>query len=105
LVVARAPAALATLGIVIGLTTILLMVTIIQGLNESVGSQLSKLGSRTLYVDKFPWATEGNLLQLPQPAGHYPGRLRRHPSHSRYAVYITPTVGRGSPSAAQPRPQ
>ncbi|MBL7191140.1 ABC transporter permease [bacterium] len=47
--------ALTTLGIIIGVLTVILMITIVQGLNESFKRQISFIGSGLLYVDKMPW--------------------------------------------------
>lgn len=46
---------LTTLGIVIGVTTVVTIVALIQGLNKSFESQISAIGSTTLYIQKFPW--------------------------------------------------
>jgi putative ABC transport system permease protein len=45
---------LTTLGIIIGVTTVITMMSITQGLKKSVEEELSVLGSNTFYVDKFP---------------------------------------------------
>ncbi|NLH50384.1 MAG: ABC transporter permease [Myxococcales bacterium] len=47
---------LTTLGIVIGITTIIAIVSIVEGLNESFSDQLANLGKGVLYVQKYPWA-------------------------------------------------
>ena len=46
---------LTTLGIIIGVLTVILMITIVQGLNESFKKQISFLGSGLLYINKMPW--------------------------------------------------
>jgi len=46
---------LTTLGIVIGVLTVILMLTIVHGLNESFKGQLSFIGTGILYVNKQPW--------------------------------------------------
>ncbi|RKH60543.1 ABC transporter permease [Corallococcus llansteffanensis] len=51
---------LTTLGIGIGVATLLAIVGIIQGLNTSFEKQLSTLGANTIYVSKFPWMIKGN---------------------------------------------
>ncbi|MBN1540689.1 ABC transporter permease [candidate division KSB1 bacterium] len=53
---------LTTLGIVIGVTTVITIVALIQGLNKAFTSQISALGSDILYIDKFPWMMEGNTF-------------------------------------------
>jgi putative ABC transport system permease protein len=55
LVANKMRAALTTLGIVIGVMTVILMITIILGLNKSVEKQFSFLGSNTLYVSRWDW--------------------------------------------------
>src|SRR4051812_30899062 len=51
---------LTTVGVGIGVATLLAIIGIIQGLNASVAKQLSSLGSNTLFVSKFPWGFGGN---------------------------------------------
>jgi len=48
-------AALTTLGIIIGVVTVTMMMTIIQGLNTSFAKQISFIGSNTVYIDQYPW--------------------------------------------------
>ncbi len=48
-------ASLTTLGIVIGVITVTLMMMIIQGLNQSFTDQISFLGAKTVYVQRWPW--------------------------------------------------
>ena len=46
---------LTTLGIVIGVMTVITIVALVQGLNKSFANQISAIGTTTLYVQKFPW--------------------------------------------------
>jgi putative ABC transport system permease protein len=46
---------LTTLGVMIGVLTVIGMLALIDGLNKTVQSQLSSIGSTTLYVQKFSW--------------------------------------------------
>jgi putative ABC transport system permease protein len=48
-------ASLTTLGIVIGVVTVTMMMMIIQGLNKSFQDQISFLGAKTVYVQRWPW--------------------------------------------------
>ena len=50
---------LTTLGIGIGVCTLLAIIGIIQGLNASFARQLAQLGSNSMYVSKFPWVMRG----------------------------------------------
>ena len=54
---ARLRSFLTTLGIVIGVMTVIAIVAIIQGLNASFEGQMSNLGAHTLYVSKWKWFT------------------------------------------------
>ena len=47
---------LTTLGILIGVTTIITIWTTIEGLNQYVYGQLSNIGASTLYIEKWPWS-------------------------------------------------
>jgi putative ABC transport system permease protein len=46
---------LTTLGIFIGVIVVTVIISVIQGLNHYVSSEISGLGANTLYVSKFPW--------------------------------------------------
>jgi putative ABC transport system permease protein len=46
---------LTLLGIIIGVTTVIGIVSLTQGLDEAFGEQISSLGSDVLYVQKFAW--------------------------------------------------
>jgi putative ABC transport system permease protein len=48
---------LTTLGIVIGVTTVIAIVAIIQGLNRSFSEQISQVGANTLYIQRWPWVS------------------------------------------------
>jgi putative ABC transport system permease protein len=52
---------LTVLGIVIGVSTIITIGAVINGLNSNVLGQIQTLGSNTLIVYKFSWATLGRL--------------------------------------------
>ncbi len=51
---------LTTLGIVIGVTTVITIVALIQGLNQAFSSEISALGTDTVYIQKFPWTMQGD---------------------------------------------
>ena len=54
---------LTTVGIGIGVCTLLAIVGIIQGLNASFAQQLSSLGGNSMYVTKFPWVMRGDFFK------------------------------------------
>jgi putative ABC transport system permease protein len=51
---------LTTVGIGVGVCTLLAIVGIIQGINRSFDEQLSQLGANTLQISKFPWTMRGD---------------------------------------------
>jgi putative ABC transport system permease protein len=57
---ARLRSFLTTLGIVIGVMTVIAIVAIIDGLNQSFATQVGGLGAHTLYVSKWKWIMSGN---------------------------------------------
>lgn len=52
---------LTILGIMIGVTTIIVIGAVINGLNSNVMGNIQQLGSSTIIVSKFSWATLGRL--------------------------------------------
>jgi len=56
-------AILTTLGIVIGVLTVVSVASIISGLNTGFASQISALGSNTLYVHKYPWIIKDDFYK------------------------------------------
>ena len=67
---------LTTVGIGIGVCTLLAIVGIIQGLNASFAQQLSSLGGDLDVRDQVPVDHARGLLQVPQPAASSPRRWR-----------------------------
>jgi putative ABC transport system permease protein len=55
---------LTTLGVGIGVATLLAILGIIQGLDTSFQTQLASLGSSSIYVDKSPWMMMGNWWEF-----------------------------------------
>ena len=47
--------ALTTLGIVIGIVSVTLMGTAIEGLNRAFNTSIAAIGADVLYVQKWPW--------------------------------------------------
>ena len=59
----RLRASLTTLGIVIGIVTVVLMITLIQGLQRAFMREVAGIGSHTLYVQKLPWMIQGDFFK------------------------------------------
>ncbi|MGZ6029108.1 MAG: ABC transporter permease [Myxococcaceae bacterium] len=85
---------LTTVGIGIGVCTLLAIVGIIQGLNVSFAQQLSSLGVNSMYVTKFPWIIRGdffryrNRRELTPPLAE---QLRELPEVSAVAPMVSKT--------------
>lgn len=52
---------LTILGIVIGVMTVIAILSLIQGMNASVESQIQSLGSNTIFIQKFSWGMGGRM--------------------------------------------
>jgi putative ABC transport system permease protein len=88
---------LATLGIVIGVMTVVLMVTIVAGLNESFKKQFAFIGSGTVWVQRYPWIIQDDFFL-------YRNRPRLNlwdyeavKRESRLAAAVSPEVDMGRP--------
>jgi len=84
--------ALTTLGILIGVTTIITIFTTIQGMNEYVIGQLSKIGTSTVYVQKWPWAIRGDFWRYRNRKEVTNKEYEALVKHSKIADYISPTI-------------
>ena len=51
---------LTTLGIVIGVTTVITIVALVQGLNGAFARQISSIGTDTLFIEKLPWVIKSD---------------------------------------------
>ncbi|MBZ0273170.1 ABC transporter permease [bacterium] len=49
--------ALTTLGIIIGITTVIAIISVIEGLNLAFSAELSTIGGNVIYVQKWRWMT------------------------------------------------
>ncbi len=55
----KARAVLTMLGIIIGIVSVTLMGSAIEGLNKAFNSSISSIGADVLYVQKWPWLSHG----------------------------------------------
>jgi putative ABC transport system permease protein len=55
---------LTTLGILIGVTAIIIIFTAIQSINKYVEGEISSIGSTSLYLSKFPWLITNDYWEL-----------------------------------------
>ena len=95
---ARLRSALTTLGIVIGVTTVIAIVAIIQGLNTSFESQIQMLGAHTLYVDKWKWLNvEGDWWMYRNRNAIGTPELKAIQRDSTVATAVSPMIGTKAP--------
>jgi putative ABC transport system permease protein len=84
--------ALTTLGILIGVTTIITIFTTIQGMNEYVMGQFSKIGSSTVYVQKWPWVIRGDFWKYRNRKEVTNKEYEALARYSKVADFIAPTI-------------
>ncbi|HEX8439714.1 ABC transporter permease, partial [Archangium sp.] len=87
---------LTTVGIGIGVATLLAIVGIIQGLNSSFEKQLASLGSNTLYVSKWPWVMTGDWWMYRNRKNFTLPQVEQIRAQSTYLSGISPMVSRSA---------
>ncbi|MFL5343945.1 MAG: ABC transporter permease [Hyalangium sp.] len=87
---------LTTVGIGIGVATLLAIIGIVQGLNASFDKQLATIGANTLYVSKFPWAIRGDWWTFRNRKNFTLPQVEQIRSQSTYVTAISPIVGRAA---------
>ena len=85
---------LTTLGVVIGVTTVITIVTLVQGLNTAFKGELSSIGTNTLYIDKFPWVimSQKEWLKVRNRPNISMEEAEKIKQWSRYATAVAPTL-------------
>ncbi len=97
----RLRTALTTLGIVIGVMTVIAIVAVIQGLDRSFAEQVSSFGAHTVYVDRWRWLNLSDdwwKMRNRRPLGAK--ELRAIERESLLAVAVAPTSRGRAPVAA-----
>ena len=87
---------LTTVGIGIGVATLLAIVGIIQGLNASFDRQLASIGANTLYVSKFPWVMKGDWWLYRNRKDFTLPQLEQIRSQAPFITAMSPVVGRAA---------
>jgi putative ABC transport system permease protein len=85
---------LTTVGIGIGVATLLAIVGIIQGLNSSFERQLASIGANTLYVSKFPWVITGDWWKYRNRKDFTLPQLEQVRSQAAFLSGLAPVVDR-----------
>jgi putative ABC transport system permease protein len=86
---------LTTIGIGIGVATLLAIVGIIQGLNSSFSQQLASMGSSSIYVSKWPMVTMGDWWKYRNRADltlKHLEAVRAQATHAAYAIPLVQTT-------------
>ncbi|MBI3184876.1 MAG: ABC transporter permease [Myxococcales bacterium] len=85
---------LTTLGVGIGVSTLLAILGITQGLDTSFANQLASIGSSSLYVTKMPWVQLGNWWQFRNRKDLDLSHMEAIRAQSTYAVAVCPMIDR-----------
>ena len=90
--VRRTRAFLTILGIVIGVATVITIVSFIAGLDRAVEKEFASIGSDVLYIGKYPWIWTGkwyDYRRRPNITVDIADRLRERLT---YAEYVVPEI-------------
>jgi putative ABC transport system permease protein len=85
---------LTTVGIGIGVATLLAIVGIIQGLNTSFDKQLASIGANTLHVSKWPWVIKGDWWMYRNRKNFTLQQVEQIRAQSSYISFLSPVVSR-----------
>src|SRR5687767_8958799 len=81
---------LTTIGVGIGVATLLAILGIIQGLNTSFEKQLESIGPASLYISKRPWVQIGNWWEYRNRKPITMEQVEAVRAQSTYAEAIAP---------------
>ena len=84
---------LTLLGIIIGVLTIVTILSVISGLDEAFTNEISGLGSDVLYVQKFPWLAGMDFFKYRNRRNITEQQAREVEENSTLASAISYTVG------------
>jgi putative ABC transport system permease protein len=87
---------LTTVGIGIGVATLLAIIGIVQGLNASFDRQLATIGANTLYISKWPWVVRGDWWIYRNRKSFTLPMVEQIRAQSTYVTAISPIVGRAA---------
>ncbi|RKY56284.1 MAG: peptide ABC transporter permease [Candidatus Neomarinimicrobiota bacterium] len=86
-------AILTTLGIIIGVLTVVSVASIIEGLNEGFASQIANIGSNTIYVQKYPWVAGRDWFKYRNRPNITMKDAKYVQEHMKNAEAIAPATG------------
>ncbi len=84
---------LTTLGIIIGVLTVVSVAAIIEGLNRGFASQIANLGSNALYVQKYPWVIQDDFYKYRNRPNITLQNAKYIKEHMQSAEAIAPSTG------------
>lgn len=87
---------LTLLSILIGVATIIVLVSVINGLNKKIATEFETLGTKVLYVNRFPWVSSGRRwakFRKNPPITETDLRALKNLPH---AEYVVPYLQRGT---------
>ena len=85
-------AILTLLGMIIGVTTVIGIFSLTQGLDKAFGEEISSLGSDVLYVQKFPWMDHNDFEKYRNRKDITMREVRALKEGLRLAVAVSPTA-------------
>lgn len=83
-------ATMTTMGIVIGVMTVVGILGVINGLDSSVAGFLDMFGARSVYVSRFPWVMKGRWFKYINRPAITPAQYRRLYELVSFADAMTP---------------
>jgi len=89
---------LTTLGIIIGVTTVIAVISVISGLKQQVESAFSSLGANVLYVQKTPWIVGGKGMDWRKILQRKDIGMKEYQALKEYGssfTYVAPHITRG----------
>ncbi len=93
--------ALTILGIVIGVTSVIAVAAIIQGLNSNIQNRVSSMGSRVLFVSRIPFARFGKLTEQIRMRKYLQYEDARYLQESCPSIEYATSFGNRMPFAGQ----
>lgn len=83
---------LTTLGIMIGVATVITILTVISGLDDAFSEQISNIGSDSLYISKFPWAAGMEFFKYRNRKDITTKELKAVQNNATLVSYVAPIV-------------
>jgi putative ABC transport system permease protein len=88
----KARAVLTTLGIVIGVTSVVLMSTAIKGIDTSFQNGISSLGADVLYIDKWAWFSNVDWWKVRRRKNVTLSEYERFKEMAKLPAAVSPTI-------------